>query len=115
MPYITTEKVKEYRNKLKREFPQFKFSVRREHYSSVRVNILSGPIDFGGTNRQVNHYYIEEHWKDNPTACEFLQKVKSIVGGDEREVSYDGDYGSIPNYWYSISIGSWDREYVIKK
>lgn len=113
MPYITTEKVKEIRNELKKEFPQFKFSVRREHYSSVRVAIVSGPLDLGSYT-SVNHYYVKDHYKNQPEICNFLLKIVDIIGREQRELVYDGDYGSVPTYYYSISIGNWDREYVLK-
>lgn len=115
MPYISTESVKEIRNELKSTFPKFKFSVRRDHYSSVIVTVLSGPIDFGGTDIGVNHFWIDTHWGHNPKALEFLTKLKSILGREQRELVYDGDYGSVPNYYYSISIGRWDKPYVIKR
>lgn len=114
MPYITTEDVKEIRNNLKREFPQFKFSVRREHYSSVKVNVMSGPIDFGTNRESVNQYWLEDNYGDRPQVLKFLQRVNRIVGGNQRELVYDGDYGSVPNYYYSISIGKWDRPYIQK-
>lgn len=115
MPYISTESVKEIRNELKSTFPKFKFSVRRDNYSSVIVTVLSGSIDFGGTDIGVNHYWIEDHWGHNPKALEFLTKLNSILGREQRELVYDGDYGSVPNYYYSISIGRWDKPYVIKR
>jgi hypothetical protein len=114
MPYISTESVKEIRNELKSTFPNFKFSVRRDNHSSVIVTVLSGPIDFGGTDISVNQYWLADNWGHNPEALDFLTKLKSIIGREQRELVYDGDYGSVPNYWYSISIGRWDKPYTIK-
>ena len=114
MPYISTEQVKEIRNNLKRTFPDFKFSVRREHYSNVNVNIMSGPINFGKGYEPVNHYWIDSNYGDNVQVKDFLNAVNDVVGGNVREVTYDYDYGSIPNYYYSICIGKWDKPYVQK-
>lgn len=114
MPYITTDKVKEIRNELKSQFPKFKFSVVRDNYSSVNVAVLNGPIDFGTEHQSVNQYWIKDHWKDNPTAMEFLLKVNDIIGGDVREITYDFDYGSIPSYYYSINVGKWNKPYIQK-
>lgn len=114
MPYISTENVKLIRDILKKQFPKFKFSVTCEHYQKVNVSIVSGPIDFG-KDPYVNHYYIDEGWKENPEARDFLKKVYSIMqlpdngGGHE-----DADYGFIPEYYKSISIGKWDRPYILK-
>ena len=43
MAYISTEDVKHIRNTLKKELPQFKFSVVRDHHSSVSIDLMKGP------------------------------------------------------------------------
>ena len=113
MPYISTSEVKVIREELKREFPQFKFSVVRRNHSSVNVSVMEGPIDFGD-NKNVNPYWIERHWNENQPAMNFLLKVKSIIGINQREVVFDGDYGSVPNYYFNINIGKWDKPYKLK-
>lgn len=45
MGYIETEKVAEIRKKVRAEFPAFKISVTRDHYSTVNVRIMKGPVD----------------------------------------------------------------------
>ena len=115
MPYITTDKVKEIRNELKSQFPKFKFSVVRGDYSSVNVAVLNGPVDFGTEFERVNQYWIKDHWADRPEALEFLLKVNEIISRDVKEVSYDYDYGSLPNYYYSIQIGKWNKPYTNSK
>lgn len=115
MPYITTEAVKEIRNELKARFPKFKFSVVRRDGMAVDVRIMRGPIDFGKTDVNVNHYWLESHWGHNPKALKFLKEVVGIVGRNQRELVYDGDYGSVPTYYYHINIGKWDRPYELRK
>jgi hypothetical protein len=114
MPYITTQAVKEIRNQLKSTFPKFKFAVRRDHYSSVKVNVMAGPIDFGTGYEAVNQYWIANNYGDRPEVMNFLQQIKEIVSRNRRELTYDADYGSIPNYYYDIAIGKWDRPYTQK-
>tara|TARA_R100000664_G_C2628278_1_gene59078 strand:+ start:56 stop:478 length:423 start_codon:yes stop_codon:yes gene_type:complete len=46
MAYITTDEVKEIRKELKETFPNLKFSVRKDHHSTVNVSIVKGNIDF---------------------------------------------------------------------
>ena len=47
MAYIDTKDVKAIREALKAEFGKdFKFSVTREHYSSVRISIMRGVENF---------------------------------------------------------------------
>ena len=43
MAYISTDDVKKIRNALKTEMPQYKFSVVRDHYSSVSIAMMKGP------------------------------------------------------------------------
>lgn len=106
MPYISKEKVKEIRNELKKTFPKVKFSVRKDN-SSVDISIMESPFDFG-ENTNVNHYYINDHFEDKKQA-EFLQKVSDIATNGQKQESFDGDYGSIPNYYVSIRIGKWNK------
>jgi len=47
MAYISTNEVKEVRKALKEKFGKnLKFSVTRDHHSSVSVSIMEGNIDF---------------------------------------------------------------------
>ena len=43
MAYISVEDVKMIRNALKKEMPQYKFSVVRDHHSSVSISMMKGP------------------------------------------------------------------------
>jgi hypothetical protein len=115
MPYITTAAVKEIRNELKARFPKFKFSVVRRDGMAVNVSVMRGPIDFGKSDVSVNKYWLDQHWGHNPKALKFLKEVVSIVGREQRELTYDGDYGSVPTYYYDISIGQWNRPYELLK
>ena len=115
MPYIEVSKVAEIRNQLKKALPAFKLSVTREHYSCVNVAIQSGPVEFPKPYEQINQYYIEEHWKDQPGARAVLLKIKDITMKDERTMFIDGDYGAIPNYYVHISVGKWDKPYQLIK
>ncbi len=45
MPYISTEEVREKRQRLKAALPQFKFSIRKQDHMKISVTILSGPIE----------------------------------------------------------------------
>ena len=47
MAYISTNEVKEVRKALKEKFGKnLKFSVTRDHHSSVSVSIMEGVVDF---------------------------------------------------------------------
>jgi hypothetical protein len=111
MAYISTEKVKEIRTNLKTQFPKVKFSIRREHYSGVRIAILSSNVNFEADYKQINEYYINEHYSG--AQANLLSKVYEIasVGTEWRETC---DYGSQPSHYVWITVGEWNKPYQVK-
>lgn len=114
MPYISTQEVSKKRKQLKAALPGFKLSIRRSNHSCIDVNILEGHISMP-EYQQVNQYYIDEHYKESPEIKQVLNTIKDILSADQSELVYDGDYGSVPNFYYNISIGRYDRNYLTKK
>lgn len=113
MGYITSERVKEIRNELKTLFPAFKFSITREHYSTVHIAIIEAP--FSMTEKEyetVNIYHISS--RENSPAKDVLEKVLSIA---QSGVKYyeTGDYGTQPSFYVDITIGKWDKPFKLKK
>lgn len=121
MPYITTEEVREKRQKIKKALPKYKVSIRKEHHSSIRVNILSGPIQLLSEDRLdrgeegVNHFYYKEHYAEEPEKLKVISTIIDILKDNQRIVSVDGDYGNIPNFYISLTIGQWDKGYEVIK
>ena len=121
MPYISSEAVKEKRNALKKAFPEYKISVTGRHHSSIYVSFLSGPIEmitnpFNGSRcESVNQFYIKEHYEGFPEVRDILLKTYEIVNKNNGEEVYDGDYGSVPNFYVNISVGDYERPYEVKK
>lgn len=117
MPYIEKDLVRKIREEIKKEFPTFKFSVTRHNYSSVTVSLLScGDPNFAGFNGkyiQVNHYYINEHYKDNPVVAGVLSKINNIINQKNGVLCIDADYGTVPNYYVNINIGQWGRPFIL--
>ncbi len=112
MPYISTDEVKVIRNEIKKEFPGFKFSIKKHHWCGVNVRILKGSLNFK-PGEHVNEYYIEEHWKDKPAQKEMLLKLRDIITKKHIDcVHEDSDYGSIPNFYYGIFIGDYQKPYL---
>lgn len=111
MPYIAKEAVTEKRQALKKALPGFKLSVVREHYSSITVSIMGGPIDFGTTDSPVNHSYIKDTYTGE--AAEALTKIKDIINSGNGVEVEDGDYGTVPDFYINIRIGKWDKPYAI--
>jgi hypothetical protein len=114
--YITKERVKEVRDQLRKEFPDFKFSITREHSSVINIKILSGPIpltDKPDGYEQVNHMWLPDHFKDRPEAMEFLMKVKEIANkGNYDKSDIMTDYFDV-GFYLHMSIGEWDKPYEV--
>lgn len=119
MPYITSERVAEIRSQIKKEFPDYKFSITRDNHSSVNVVILAAPFNLlegegeDKTRASVNTYWIGEHYKDKPQIKEVLSKIHSIMNQGNGTLCEDGDYGTVPNFYTNLSIGAWDKPFQV--
>lgn len=113
MAYIETSKVKTIRETIKKAFPQYKFSVRTEHHSSVYVTILSGPMAFKCDHTQLNTYYLNELEDSNlrDLALKIEKIIRTIAPVTYHET---GDYGNQPDYYMHIHLGSWCKPYEVK-
>lgn len=105
------ELAKETRKVLKKAFPNTKFSVTSK-YNEIKVAVMESDVDFGVAYNQVNQYRIYEDYTGEQK--QILQSVVDFISKDVREVVYDGDYGSVPNYYINISIGKWDKPFKFK-
>ena len=137
MAYISTDDVKHIRNELKKELPQYKFSVVRDHHSSVTISLMKGPAfnDYeyfdrynnvtktanlsDGEHHQINQYHLEEFYgKEN---AEILSKIDTISrtapaknGGKVwyNDSDIQTDYFDIA-YYVHINVGKWNKPYEI--
>lgn len=126
MAYITKEKSAEIRKALKARFPDWKFSVKIRHHSSLDVDILSAPIDLlayklpgrydDDTSKArpayagVNHYYVSENWA-SPAKEALLEIVKISNEGNHDNSDIQTDYFDV-GWYYDLSIGTWDKPFV---
>ena len=136
MAYISTDEVKAVRVALKERFKnKLKFSVRREHYSSLNVSIVSGEINFfdGSLDRkdkyhpdavghvfdgheQINEYYPEYYGKHEMLIAEIINIMKTapanVKGG---RAWYDNSDAMIDYfdtaYYTHLNIGKWNKPY----
>lgn len=121
MAYITSESVKEMRTKIKSLYPSkkgWKFSITRDHYTSVRCSILSAPVelrlDTSKDNISVNNFWIESNYEGkNDIAKEILLNINSILNLNNFDKS-DAmtDYFHVGHY-VNISIGEWDKPFKL--
>ena len=134
MAYISTEEVAAIRKELKAELPQYKFSVKKCHHSSVTVAFMKGPAweEFQSRDRytgemkddamddheQLNHVWAEDFYGEKNAAI--IKKVEKIIktapatvqGGREwfDESDSMSDYFHTA-FYMSIHIGAWDKPY----
>lgn len=113
--YVSKEKMKQVQTELKAAFPEFKFSIRKENYSCIDVDILSGPIkltDKENGYEQVNHVS-PDSFEDKPEVYEFLSKVLDIINkGNYDKSDIMTDYFDV-GFYVRLSIGRWDKPYEI--
>ena len=135
MAYIKTNEVAEIRKALKEKFGKsLKFSVRRQHYSSVDVSIVSGNIDFydgsmDSTDKyngqvykfdghsQINDHYPEYYGKHEKLFADIIKIMKTAPAkADGGRAWYDNsdamtDYFDTA-YYTHINVGKWDKPYI---
>lgn len=89
------------------------FSVR--NHSEIVCTIQSGTIDFGVDHQQVNHYWIDTHFKG--IAADVLKAIASGLKSNGYYNNSDLMNDYFDHSWYiSINIGKWNKQYqLIKK
>jgi len=119
MPYLTKESAKLKRSLIRKAFPDYKFSITNRHLSVLSVKILAGPMELitddhdGDRYTQVNNFHIKSNYKNFPKICEVLSGIYDIMRNGNYTESVDGDYGSIPSFYTHLSVGDWDKPYIV--
>lgn len=117
MPHMSAKRTAEIRAELKKEFPDFKFSIRTRHHSTICVSVLEAPFNMlmntTRENESVNYFHISDHYENCPKIKEVLLKIYSIMNDGNYTVSVDGDYGNIPSFYVDLQVGEWDKPFKI--
>ncbi len=129
MAYISKEKVAEIRANLKKEFPDIKFSVRRDNHISLDVSIMKAPYHFfsekirltwntasvSGEQKTlpycggINHYWIENSLEYDNHAI--LQKIVDIcMEGNHDNSVVQADYFDV-GWYFNLNVGKWDNPF----
>lgn len=87
-----------------------KGSVRVRNHSTLVVTLTSGPLDIGN----VNEFWIEEHYANDPRARDFLLELKDAMLGDDYYDHSDSqiDYFNCSHY-IDICAGRWNKPYQL--
>lgn len=115
MAYMTKETAAKIRKALKDEFGKtVKFSVTIAHHSTLNVSIMQSPFFGDGEYSQVNQYWLEDHYKDQPEQLAVLKKIKEIIltvgeYWDESDIMTDYFHTA---FYYNISVGKWNKKHI---
>jgi len=125
MAYITAKEVAAIRGQLKDVFPELKFSVRKNHSSSVDVTIKSGSVDFSDITdengyAQINQYWLNRTGRHEKMFEQMIQIIKTAPGSVEGGREWFDESDSMTDYfhtafYFSINVGGWSQAYVCSK
>lgn len=124
MPYISTEEAKEIRQAIRKQFPDYNISVTKEDCTVLQICIMETDIEFTAINKytnkleqveQINEFWIDSTFKENIRARDFLNSLLETINTkkEQKIISVDSDYGSIPNYYLRLRVGKWDKPYKL--
>jgi len=118
MAYINSADVKSIRDSLKAEFPGVKFSVRKQHFSSVNVTLLKGDVDFSDITddngyAQINQYHLDFTGDHKP----MFEKIVEIIKTAPAEGWYDRSDAMYDHFdtafYFNISVGNYGKPYEL--
>jgi len=117
MAYISASDVKRIRDTLKKEMPEYKFSVRGHRGSSVDITFVKGPA-FEGLNTDVSYYQINHHHTEKfygEKNAKVFDKVKEIAYTAPEKEYYNNsdamiDYFDVA-YYVHINVGRFEKVY----
>jgi len=134
MAYIDAKDVNHIRVALKKEFPQYKFSVTRDHHLGVMIAFMKGPrfaefesfdrythettIDNLDGHHQLNHFHTHFYGDDNAKIIDKVSEIAhtapGLAGGKTYYNNNDiqSDYFDVA-YYVSIHVGKWNKDYQI--
>ena len=123
MAYVSQEMKKELAPAIKAVLKKYKMkaSIGVNNHSTLCVNIKSGAIDFSGNYThgdnyiQVNEYWIDDHYANNPTARDFLNELLAAMKGPKYFNNDDAqtDYFHRSHYT-DINVGKWNNPYALE-
>ncbi len=112
MAYVTKEKLTEVRTKLKKQFPNIKFSVTQQNHMVLVICVMKSNIDFSDlkNNKEINIYSLNQYKQHT----EFFQKLVNIVmAGNHNNSDTMTDYYDVG--WYvTLRVGKYDKDHILE-
>lgn len=108
MAYMDQERKRERMPAIKAVLKKYgmKGSVSVRHHMALVVSLKEGAIDLRDRHEQVNTYWIEKYYDDDPVARDFLLELKDAMLGHDYYNNNDimTDYFDVSHY-IDINIG----------
>lgn len=111
MGYIKSIEVGKIRQDIKKAFPSYKFSITREHYSTVRIVIVEAPIAL--EEGDINLSWLNDHYKDQPAELKLFSAIKDMANQFQGKGYETGDYGHQPNYYVRLGVGGFEKPFKV--
>ena len=131
MAYITKKDIQDIRAALKKAYPDFKLSVSKNKYSStVKIKILSGPLNFWNlkdysnnlyendnfnlNGYRINHYHLNFYKEFESFFSDMIKIIKTAATDNQWYDNSDPmvDYFSTA-FYISIQIGDSLKPYIL--
>ncbi len=118
MAFITSQEVKEIRTQLKKALgKEWKLSITGGNTSTLKIRVVSGPVEMPKDYLQVQHYSIEQNFKkyDRADLIETFNTIKKIaMAGHWDESDSRTDYFNC-FFYVKIEGGNWTKPYINNK
>lgn len=113
MAYISTQEVKEMRQAIKASLPECKFSIRKEHHSTINVNILKAPVEYDRSedlSTRLNQF--DEDDKEYKKLVDFVDSIICTIKMPKDRNAGDmyADYCDY-NFYHYVEMGKWDKDF----
>lgn len=111
MAYISSEEVKKVREAIKKEFPEYKWSITKEHYTSIIIALMEADFEVKDDEKYINEHHLDDH--KNESIKRIFLKVKEILFAT---VKYHNNSDAMTDYfdvayYYDFQIGKWNKPY----
>lgn len=113
MAYITSEQVKAVREAIKKEFPNYKWSITRKDYSSIYIRLMEADFKVEKDYEQLNPFYLDYYSEKINSVFSKVKEIMFKIVPYRDNSDSQTDYFDV-SYDYNFHIGKWDKPYVQK-
>ncbi len=120
MAFVSKEKSKTVKQELEAAFPKkdgWKFSVTIEHYTTLRVAVMTAPINLIDSTDEFdlkrNHQTFNDYYLNCYKESETLTKIKEIANkGNFDHSDSQSDYFHV-GFYFNLEAGKWNKPFEV--